>query len=496
MQGQVTDDGVRLSSGRQLSWDQVYYVDWTAKEARLATAAGVVSVSRADGDRAERRLAPWEAERDAWVREAGEQRRLEWAGVTSGKSATARQGCATPAVVLLLWVLVGVLLFSAIMIGDAAGALVMGTFAVALGTIPLLMGRALLGPTVTRDADGLRLGGLRARRIRWADLRHSDEVRQPTNDDWSATRLVIQTRQGRIELPPDYKDGEALRAGLRQALADRAKAVPTGRRRGLFAPSRRRPGQGLWLDRDGLAQVRAKRVTRNGWSRLGEPVWGATGARLSVAGRPMKLTAYLRADRLAHAIDKRRAGDEPLVDATGQLRAEAIERWLGVKPGGALRCRLSPWMLWGCGAATLAVAAFLIWCIATDQRVRNVGQVLGMMIAIFLSMLGSARAVEADARGLSVRRGRKREYHAWSDIASLGETRHDWVIATTAGEVALSRVARGADRVIGIVKRILAMRDRGAALPSQAPMPEVALSLARDRGERDAARGLSVSADD
>ena len=122
---------------------------------------------------------------------------------------------------------------------------------------------------------------------------------------------------------------------------------------------------------------------------------------------------------------------------------------------------------------------------------------LGMIIAMFFSMLGSARAVEADAKGLSIRRGKRRDYYAWSEIVALKANRNDWTIITERGNVKLSRVARGQDRVVGIIRRILSLRDQGAQLPDAAPTPEVALSLARDRGDQQVAeRGLSVTGED
>ena len=50
--------------------------------------------------------------------------------------------------------------------------------------------------------------------------------------------------------------------------------------------------------------------------------------------------------------------------------------------------------------------------------------------------------------------------------------------------------------MIGIVQRLLAMRETGAALPATAPTPESALSLARMSGPEVTDRGLSVSHDE
>src|ERR1035438_8771588 len=105
MNGQATEDGLWLADGRALPWSDVYYVDWTARGARLATSAGVVDVSRADGEAVERHIAPWEAERDAWAREVDVRRRLDWAGVTTGTLAVSRQRWAVKLVPGFFWLM-------------------------------------------------------------------------------------------------------------------------------------------------------------------------------------------------------------------------------------------------------------------------------------------------------------------------------------------------------------------------------------------------------
>ena len=497
MRGQVDDNGVVLAGGRRLGWDHVYYVDWTASDARLATAAGVVTVSRADGDRAEQAVAPWEAERDAWAREASEARRRDWAGLTSTSSLTSRQGWGYTFLVGFLWLIPPGLLLGALASGDGvlmAIALILGLM---LGPLAVYLQHRTIGPNITRDAAGLRFGGLRSLRLKWAELRASGEVPMPTNDNMDATHLVLLTRRGRLVVRDGYKDGEAMRLGLRRALAERDAAVPATARGGLFAASLGRPGQGLWLDDSGLTMVGARGVRRVSWARLKSPVWGIYGPVLDAGGRKLRLLRYQGGEALAQAVDHHLADEEPIVDERGELRAEAIERWLGVKPGGALSCRLSPALVWGCGLFLLMIAVGFVLVLANGDGPHGNFYQLGIIIAMFFSMLGSARAVDADAKGLSIRRGKRRDYYAWSEIVALKANRNDWTIITERGNVKLSRVARGQDRVVGIIRRILSLRDQGAQLPDAAPTPEVALSLARDRGDQQAAeRGLSVSGED
>jgi hypothetical protein len=493
MKGRVTEDGLLLASGRRLPWSDVYYVDWTERGARLATAAGVVDVSRDDGEAAERVIAPWEAEREAWAREVDVQRRLDWAGVTSGTEAVSRQGWGAK-------VLPGCFgLFAAL---PFVLALLLGSPGILLGCLPLSIlfaiaatfcWRGMVGPPITRDAEGLTVG---ERHIDWSDLRAVEGRTVRLQRQRDASYIQLLTRRGRVTVGLHYQDAAAMLAGLRRAAAERDLAVPGGESRSIFAPSMLRPGAGLLLDDDGLVIVESRRARRFPWSQLRPPVYRTAGLRLPVGGKQLWLGRYLGGDALGHAIDVHLGGDEPLVDDNGELRATVIERWLGVSPGGALRCRLSPWASWGCGALLVAFVAVLVSDVMEGHGWMQSIYTMGMLTMMLLAMLRSARSVDADAKGLSVRRGRRCEYYAWSEIKGLKRNSYEWVITTSRGDLTLSDAAKGHYKVIGIVQRLLAMRETGAALPATAPTPESALSLARMSGPEVTDRGLSVSHDE
>ena len=497
MKGRVTEDGLLLASGRRLPWSDVYYVDWTERGARLATPAGVVDVSRDDGEAAEREIAPWEAERDAWARDVDAQRRLDWAGVTSGTQAVTRQGWGPRLFAGMFWLptlfsLIAVVLLSLhggrhFLHGFALLMLLVGGLYSILGVV---MWRLYVGPKITRSADGLTLGD---QRIAWSDLRALGQRPTPVFRKLDATQQIVLTRRGRAPIKEGYQDGEAVRTGLRRAVAERRQAVAGAESRGLFAPSLTRPGEGLWLDGDGLVVVASRRARRIPWARLSPPIWRAHGSRLPADGKKLWLARYLGGDALGHAIDAHLAGDEAVVDAAGELRAAVIERWLGVPPGGSLRCRLSPWAMLICGAVLVGSAALLVGAPHGGGGFVSWVVIAAMML---VAMLRSARAVEADAKGLSVRRGKRRDYYAWSEIESLRPRSYEWEILTSRGKLTLATTAKGCDKVIGIIKRLLAMRETGAVLPAIAPTPESALSLARMSGPEAGERGLSVSRDE
>jgi hypothetical protein len=490
--------GLRLTSGRVVPWSDVYYVDWTAAGARVATAAGAVEVDRADATRAEQRVAPHLAQRDAWVEGLDDEARVRLTGVRHAVTLVSRQGWDDTCLVSVIaggGLLFAILPFlemdpSAIAIGTA----IMLPFALLLWVAAAWLWQVTVGPDISRDQQGLRVGRLRPLRLRWSDLREAAEVSMPTRDNMNATHLVVLTRHGRVVLKSGYNDGLALRAAVQAVLAARREAVPAGAARGRYAPRLKRPGEGLWLDGDGLVLVSPKGLRGWPWSALGVPTWHADGPRLRTGSRTLRLAQYLDGESLAQVIDAHIGGDESWVDAASELRGEVIERWLGVRPGGALRCGLSRWLVVGCGVTVLSVVALFILTVFEGGHHGGAGQNIGMGLVMFISLLSSVRSVAADARGLSVRRGRRREYYAWSDIASLTQAQFDWVIGTRHGELRLSRAANGSDRVIGIVKRLLAAREQGAQLPDDVPLPEHAISLARMGGEPDADRGLSVAA--
>jgi hypothetical protein len=239
---------------------------------------------------------------------------------------------------------------------------------------------------------------------------------------------------------------------------------------------------------DGLTLDDGRRLP---WRDVQSVEWVATGAWLVTAAGAV----YVSRDS-AEFVERRIGSREAQRDAeTGELRAEVIERWLGVPPGGALHCRLSPWVVWGRGAVLLALIAFFtVLAVLPGLSPFVPLPVFGVMA--LLAMVRSARSVDADAKGLSVRRGRRREYFAWSEIEALRRDLYEWEITTTRGRLTLATKAKGGDKVIAIIERLLSMKKSGTALPSNAPTPESALSLARLGGPEARERGLSVSHDE
>jgi hypothetical protein len=486
MTGRASDDGLTLANGRRVAWDDVYHIEWTAKAALVACVAGVVRVSRADGEAIERRTAPWEAQRDAWAAGASEEQRRHWAALPEGDMAVSKQrwGPTVGAASMLLFA--GLLGALGLVVPFIRPVLLMeaGLFAL----FGVWLWRFSVGPDIARDTAGLTFGRRRPHRLLWSELRDCGEILANLKDTKDPSHLMLLTRRGRRSIPRGYRDGQALRDGLRAALAERAEALPaTGA--GWFAPSLWRPGQGLWLDDDGLVLVQRRRSQRFTWAELRPPVWHAWGAKLRAGNRTLKLVKYANGQRLAEAIDQRLAADTELLDADGELRREVIERWLGVPPGGALRCGLQRWKVWGCGL----IVAGMIGTIALTHFASGLLSNVFIYGWLFVTMLRSARSIQADAQGLSVRRGRRREYYAWSDILAVEQKGFDWRITTRQGVLRLATPASGQDKVIGIIKRLLAMRERGLVLPGDAPLPETALSRLGAARPESLERGLSVS---
>jgi hypothetical protein len=493
MRGRLTDDGLVVADGRQLGWDEIYHVAWTADAALAATAAGVVKVSREAGDVIERRIAPWEAERDAWAEAAGEEQRRRWAALPAGDQAVSEQRLGPTLNALSFWIASAFCLGLGLLIDEPLvwyALLPMSVMCAALGAF---FWRVLVGPDITRDTQGLIFGWRRPRRVAWSELRACVDSSIKRKGRGDITWLTLLTRRGPFFVKNGYRDGEALRAGLNAAAAERAAAVPAGGR-GWFAPSLRRPGQGLWLDDEGLVVVAHHGSRRWPWASLRPPTWVPFGSTLAVGDRTLKLGWYAESQRLAEAIDQRLGGDEELLDDAGELKREVIERWLGVPPGGAMRCGMSRWRSGGCGlvlAALLLASAALAY--SRSFSFIQMIQPIIMLLTMLVAMVRSPRSVLADAQGLSVKRGRRRESYAWADILAAELGKQGWCITTRQGQLDLAWQAKGQAKVIGIIKRLLAMRERGAVLPGDAPLPETAISRMAVPLAESVERGLTVS---
>lgn len=496
MNATLTAEGLARTDGRQVAWSDLYHVEWTATGGLVATADGVLTVDRPTAAALEQRLTPWEAERDAWVDGLDDAERAAWVGLGPDEQLVARQKPGMAWLAGIMW-LFAALFVPFLFLGEAFGVVMFLLCGSLFGALGWLVWRQHVGADLTLSAQGLTLGRMRPRRLRWSALRAAAEQRVAVQGRATNSHLVLFTRGGRETVKDQYRDGERLRAGLRQALVARVEAVPRATEAGRFAPSFRYPGQGLWLDDDGLVVVEHETSRRIAWSAMRPLQWLASGPELSWGQRPLKLREYASGEDLAHLIDARLGGDAPLVDAAGDLRDEAIERWLGVAPGGALRCGLQPWKLWGCGLGLCGALALVVLLTIAGGHGSG-GSIQGLVYAAlaFGAMVRSARSVDADARGLSVRRRGRREYYAWSEIESVTEDQYEWRIVTGRGTVRLARAATGANQVIGIVRRLLAMRETGAQLPSDLPTPENAISRMGAPVAEGVERGLSVSRDE
>jgi hypothetical protein len=110
------------------------------------------------------------------------------------------------------------------------------------------------------------------------------------------------------------------------------------------------------------------------------------------------------------------------------------------------------------------------------------------------------RELRADVRGLVEGSGATALRAPWSAVRGM-ERRHwqndsspelrEVVVSTTAGEMLFSLSDPGAEAMEAGIRRVLAAREAGYALPSRAPVSDAALSPVRLDGEAEAERGLS-----
>ncbi len=515
MQARVAADGLVLAraEGQALvPWAEVFTIEWGRRSCWVATSQGMVRVDHDTAEAIERRIAPWEAERDACIESLPAEHRAGWLGLRPGETllvAPSTSGRRAENTCLILLATGSALLAAAaIMLGHARLAVM-----AALPTVGLLtVARSKPRFTLSATADGVVTP---AGRFRWSELRESTArglLDPPAPDEW--LRLVA-TRRGPWPVVRTYAGADRLDAALDRCLAERAAAAPAPSPRGVFADAcpwlyfdmaratvggaaLRRAGRArLWLDDDGLWLLSPGRTERYAWSRITRLEWLAKGPRLVLDNRTIKLWWHRGGAALAHAVEEHLAAGVPAGDDMGQVTPEAIERWLGVAPGGALECRLSRSTIAMVGLSAL-LAALLFVALLWAGRPAFAGATgpVFMLLSSAAMLLGSARAVRADAQGLSVLRRGRRERFAWSEVTGVEPMPRLWILRTARGNVTISIFARGHDRIIGIIRRLLAAREDGLALPQEQPVPEAALSrLTGDEGAT-AARGLSLSQPD
>ncbi|HAZ62049.1 MAG TPA: hypothetical protein DCZ72_00330 [Armatimonadetes bacterium] len=494
MQGTVTEQGLTLADGRRLGWDDVYHVDWTEKEAVIATAVGMVRTTRADGRRAEAKIAPWEAQRDAAMDAADERTIAQWTGAPPGRVHV------QPFKVGRVWVILGRVAASLVAIGLGVGTLLFGRHGVdsvlvlAL-SVSLLMLHLLwpqLYARLTRTPTDIQLD---ARRIPWRDIRRAYVSFQ--QDQGSAT-LQLHTRHGRVELAPGYQGWAEACDQISAAATYRTGAAAADLSRGVFAPDLLSTYRGLWLDGRGLTVINRNSVKQYPLSSLDAPEWTTSGPVIRADGKDVGTLMKLDSGLLAQELERRLGIErQEIATAAGDLRPEMIERWLGVAPGGVLHCRKHSSAIVGtllvvglcCGVAYLVAVRDGIDAFSIVSAIA----VLALLLIMPANILTSARRIDADAQGLTVRRGRQRARYAWADLTDIKSSSFETIITTARGDVIrLSDFSSGSKRVRGLVRRLLSVKDTGVSLPSTAPIPDTALTVTPARPAT-ADAGLSVA---
>ncbi|HAZ62050.1 MAG TPA: hypothetical protein DCZ72_00335 [Armatimonadetes bacterium] len=483
MQGTVTDQGLTLADGRRVGWSDVYHVDWTEKEAVIATAVGMVHTARADGLRAEAKIAPWEAQRDAAMDAADPLTAAEWTGAPPRRIHVQppKLGRVGQFVVRLLNSLAVTAMIVAILVvnRDAWGPAAVVMFVVML-VVSLVVIWVVSAPRLTRTPTGIQLN---ARRIPWRDIQRADLITIRTNKQ-TVTFLQLQTRQGRIGLPKAYQNWLELCDEVRAAVTYRTRAAAADLARGVYAPMPTSADHGLWLDGRGLSVIKGDSVKQYPLSSLQAPEWTGDGPTIRAGGKDVGAETFFDSGLLAQQLERRLGIElQEVTTAEGDLHPEVLERWLGVAPGGVLRCRLHTAAI----AGGLLVAGLGFWfarSMATiggraDPESIGVALQIGIIVLIGLSaLLGSARRIDADAQGLAVRRGRQRALYAWADLTDIKSYSFETTITTASGDtIRLSRWASGSKRVLGLVRRLLSVKYSGVSLPSTAPIPETALTV-------------------
>jgi hypothetical protein len=247
---------------------------------------------------------------------------------------------------------------------------------------------------------------------------------------------------------------------------------------------------GWLLAERGLLELRCGWFRLVPWSRVRGVRWADDQAELETDrgtlafGRRMVGWA-----ELAAAIEARLAGPEPVPQEV-VLPPELVAAWLGLPAGEPLGCpsRLHRWA-WPCFLAS----AIMLLGAALCSSAAWVGPLveLALLAPVLLGMLSLVVSeVRALPEGLDVRRGRRWQRYAWGSLWSLQRRGGDWRLETRDGPVPLPSWLAGRDRLLEVIRKAIAAREAGQALPRMAAdVPESALS--RAEAQVDAGRGLS-----
>jgi hypothetical protein len=216
--------------------------------------------------------------------------------------------------------------------------------------------------------------------------------------------------------------------------------------------------------------------------------------------------------RLFREVERHVQPEPEPADRPAEVPAAEVARCLGIGADEVLTCR--PGYNWTCAAVGL------VYAIAAAFMPSGALFVL-FRILILLACPGMLlegrhqpqREVRADVSGLARGRGRAGLQVPWSAVRSIDDRVApfllDWYhtarpgepasrqvrVTTDAGEISFLRNDPGGAQLEAGIRKLLAARDAGHALPSGAPLSEAALSQARLSGESDAERGLSRIAD-
>jgi hypothetical protein len=185
------------------------------------------------------------------------------------------------------------------------------------------------------------------------------------------------------------------------------------------------------------------------------------------------------------------------------LTPAAVESWLGVAPGGSFRWGgPRPAQVVGSVLGLIPLTGLSVWLIAKILEtphlfLGNYGQSVCLAVIGTVALVSNlwswwrSDRVTADGQGLTARRGRRRRVCAWSEITGLEKISSGWRVDTEDGPLLLSNdVALG--RLVGVIRRILVLRQAGRGLPSEEPVSDTALSRATGEAEADE-RGISLA---
>ncbi len=315
MRSSVTDQGVLLRDGRLIPWADVYHVDWEEDWAVIATAVGTVHVERADGLRAEAKIAPWEAERDAAMDAADPLTIAQWTGAPPDRIYVQPLSRLSQlkALLLVLAMLGIVAAIWAAPNGDTPWVLLDVFGPLTIWWLSIAWWR-LTHPRLIRTPAGVRVGG---QRFRWRDLQRAVLYHHMRNEG-PRTVFILQTRRGRFELLPIYRDWQKLCDELEAAAVYRTRAAAADHSRGIYAPSTYSPGVGLWLDSDGLKDVLHGLVRRYPLSAVSTPDWNRPRPGIDTDGKYLGAEQYLDIVPLAQQLEERLGTEQTTADPPGE----------------------------------------------------------------------------------------------------------------------------------------------------------------------------------